>query len=512
MEGRVGGRVLFLKDHHPCLSFSLSHSTCCFPLVFVRWVIFLDMASCSNSLNFAFQPHKSGKPLQSTAKVIVLNVYIKLREQNPGKSENGIIQLSAELTGVSERSIFKIISEMKKNGKVSTPGKKRPLKENTQTRERIYDDFTKTAIRRKVHAFFFKNEIPTAHKVMLAINEDDDLPNISTRTVRNLMHDLGFVFKKRRRCSMLMEREDIQQWRRKYLRDIKRYRSEGREIYYTDETWVNFGHTKEYVWQDTSIKSHRQAFLSGLSPGLKSPSGKGGRLIVIHAGNENGFVLGSDEVFKAKKETGDYHGEMNGVHYEDWFVKKLLPQLKPNSIIVMDNASYHSVHVEQIPTSKTKKADIQAWLAEKGINYNSDMIKVELLQLVAENKKKYAAYRIDEIAAEQGHTVLRLPPYHCELNPIELVWSQVKGHVSANNRSFKVDEVMKLTCEGIQNVSVASWDKCVAHVIKEEKKMWELDGLADNTIDAVQFTVGDSSDDTELYSYSDDDDSLNGTL
>ncbi|CAK1585278.1 unnamed protein product [Parnassius mnemosyne] len=32
------------------------------------------------------------------------------------------------------------------------------------------------------------------------------------------------------------------------------------------------------------------------------------------------------------------------------------------------------------------------------------------------------------MAAECGVTVLRLPPYHCELNPIELIWAQAKGY------------------------------------------------------------------------------------
>ena len=35
-------------------------------------------------------------------------------------------------------------------------------------------------------------------------------------------------------------------------------------------------------------------------------------------------------------------------------------------------------------------------------------------------------YTVDEMVKAAGHEVLRLPPYHCELNPIELAWSQVK--------------------------------------------------------------------------------------
>ena len=37
-----------------------------------------------------------------------------------------------------------------------------------------------------------------------------------------------------------------------------------------------------------------------------------------------------------------------------------------------------------------------------------------------------------------GHEVVRLPVAHCELNPIEMAWSQVKGHVKDNNKKYKV--------------------------------------------------------------------------
>nr|CAH7729963.1 unnamed protein product [Callosobruchus chinensis] len=39
---------------------------------------------------------------------------------------------------------------------------------------------------------------------------------------------------------------------------------------------------------------------------------------------------------------------------------------------------------------------------------------------------------------EMGFTVLRLPPYHCELNSIELVWAQVKNEVERKNTTLKL--------------------------------------------------------------------------
>lgn len=42
-------------------------------------------------------------------------------------------------------------------------------------------------------------------------------------------------------------------------------------------------------------------------------------------------------------------------------------------------------------------------------------------------------YRINTLAQTHGHEVLRLPPYFCIFNPIEMVWAQLKTNVRKNN-------------------------------------------------------------------------------
>ena len=83
----------------------------------------------------------------------------------------------------------------------------------------------------------------------------------------------------------------------------------------------------------------------------------GTRLIILHAGFEKGWIRNVDLVFQSKKNTGDYHNKMNSerlmgiIHtyimlytnrFEEWFKDALLPNIDPNSLIVIDNASYHS--------------------------------------------------------------------------------------------------------------------------------------------------------------------------
>ena len=54
-------------------------------------------------------------------------------------------------------------------------------------------------------------------------------------------------------------------------------------------------------------------------------------------------------IFQSKKDTGDYHDEMTGEHFEEWFRDRVLPNVSPHSLIVMDNASYHSRIEEEMP-------------------------------------------------------------------------------------------------------------------------------------------------------------------
>ncbi|GFU86228.1 DDE_3 domain-containing protein [Trichonephila clavipes] len=109
-------------------------------------------------------------------------------------------------------------------------------------------------------------------------------------------------------------------------------------IYYLDETWVNEGYSETRVWYDTAIKSCYEASSSNLTVGLTAPEGKGRRLIITHIGSKEGFVRDAADIFIGKN-SGDYHEEMDDNHFEKWF-ETVMPKLKPQSIIVMDNAPY----------------------------------------------------------------------------------------------------------------------------------------------------------------------------
>ena len=422
-----------------------------------------------------------GAAISKKEKEIIINVYCYFRNQDNSKKIDEIVKETAAATKFSERSIYRIKTETKKavfEECQIKDGKKKGV--HYKQKYQLYNNHVMSAIRNIIHRNFFQqNEQPTLKKIHAAVRSDENLPNMCITTLHKILKELGFIYSSRKRNAVLIERPEIAEWRHRYLRKIKRYREQKRNIVYTDETWVNAGHTTNKIWQDTTIKSHRQAHNEGLTTGLKNPSGRGARLIITDAGGEGGFIPNARSIFTAKKGDGDYYKEMNSTTYETWFRDQLIPNLRPNSIIVLDNASYHSAKKELIPRRGWRKKDIQDWLDKKNINYRGDMIISELLELVEPLRNQYETKKIDEMAREAGHEVLRTPPYHCELNPIELVWGSGKGHVAMNNKTFKLQEVEGLIVEGLSKVTPEQWQANENHVITVEEDMWNKEHLVD---------------------------------
>ena len=120
---------------------------------------------------------------------------------------------------------------------------------------------------------------------------------------------MGFKYKKRSGKRCVHERADSVVKRRNFLRDIRQLREEGRPIVYLDETWVNQHHSRVRAWEDTEEERTM----------AETPSGKGKRLILLHVGSNEGFL--SEEcklLFVGRKDSADYHAEMNSEHFEEW--------------------------------------------------------------------------------------------------------------------------------------------------------------------------------------------------
>ena len=143
---------------------------------------------------------------------------------------------------------------------------------------------------------------------------------------------------------------------------------------------------------------------------------------------------------------------------------------------------------------------MQEWLISKGVEYPECALKRELYQLIRASNPK-PKYVVDEMAKAAGHEVVRLPPYHCELNPIELAWSQVKRYIKENNRLFTLTAVKELTYGGFEKVRAEEWEKLIKHVESNfEDKYWHEDGLQEESVDDFIIHVGGSDDESSSES------------
>ena len=327
------------------------------------------------------------------------------------------------------------------------------------------DSFDKDLLHRIISKYLQESEVVTLRKLRQKLARDHDI-SVSKVTLWKYVKKLGFTFKKLKGGrNLLCETSHIVSLRAKYLRKLKELRDDGYEIYFLDESYINEHHVFEKEWQSVDIKRN-------------VPSGKGRRLIIAHCGSsDKGLIPNGALIFKSKSndEHGDYHKDMDSVEFNKWIKNKVVPSFTKKSCLVMDNAAYHNVtdDEDKIPT---RKNDIREWLSRSNVPFTNTMLRPELLQL-AKAHKHTKSFHIDKYLKSQGHVALRLPPYHPQLNPIELVWAEIKRLVALRNTTFKLKDIEILTREAISSIDKEFWNKCENHVHKIEEDYWKKEGL-----------------------------------
>lgn len=359
----------------------------------------------------------------------------------------------------------------------NTPGKKRPHKPTVSN----LDSFDIDAIKNKITEFYtVKKEVPTLRSLLAELRTSINFLGCK-ETLRRILIANGYEFQKNQNERyVLMERYDIAAWRHRFLREIAEKRAAGKQIVYLDETYVHKNYKPKKSWRGP-----------GTSGAVESIS-SGKRHIVVHAGHENGFVPNALLVYSTKSKLADYHHDMNASNFNKWLEEKLIPNLDKPSVVVMDNASYHSVVKNKAPTTQTNKPEIKEWLTANNIHYEEYHKKDELLVLVDKYKPE-PVYEADHILQQHGHEVLRLPPYHCDLNPIELIWSQAKRKIAKKNIGLSAQDTEKLIHDSFASITADDWKKMINHVINVENQYKIRDNIKEDMIDKFIISVGSSS-------------------
>lgn len=194
-------------------------------------------------------------------------------------------------------------------------------------------------------------EVPTLKKILAVAKADLDFPGQKETIRKKFNEKLGYAFKKcLRKRDLLIKRPEIAAWRARYLRRLKENNDLGADkkpVTYLNETWIHSHYTVHKCWQNSLDKGIRKNY----SPGQ--------RWIIVHAGGENGFIDGAELLYKCKSKQDDYHDEMDKENFLKWLNERLLPNLPPNGIVIMDNAPYHSKQINKPPAMTSRKEEMR---------------------------------------------------------------------------------------------------------------------------------------------------------
>jgi transposase len=286
----------------------------------------------------------------------------------------------------------------------------------------------------------------------------------------------GFTYGQGKCHSAVKEHPRIILARRRYLRRKRANRNPDGTLkqpeVYLDETFLNTHHSYGRTW-----------YFEDDGPWVNKPIGKGPRRIIVSAITQAGWVDGAQLVFDSKRRTGDYHGQMNWDNFSRWVTTQLLPNIPAHSLIILDNAPYHNALVDDaFPTQRTLKKDLCEWLEHNGIPWTEDMLKPELFEL-CQRLATRPEFKLDQLLKPAGHTALRTPPYHPELQPIETCWAVVKNYM-ADQCDFTMETFTNELPKAFEKVTTETCQKVITLVVEQEEKYWIEDStLYDNDED-----------------------------
>lgn len=78
---------------------------------------------------------------------------------------------------------------------------------------------------------------------------------------------------------------------------------------------------------------------------------------------------------------------MNYANFSTWLKNKFLPNLPPNSVVVLDNASFHNKQENKAPNMSSRKEEMVTCLRNNFIAYSPTYLKPELYEILKRNKK-----------------------------------------------------------------------------------------------------------------------------
>ncbi|XP_050679965.1 uncharacterized protein LOC126975896 [Leptidea sinapis] len=419
---------------------------------------------------------KRGRVLNGNTREIVFNVIQYFDEEKRMKRYYPLEHSHARAcmaTGLSKSTISKIKREGEQarieGSRIATPSKGQRGLHNKRV---VIDNCLLSGIREIVSVIYDARDIPTLNKIIAMAKNNLNYNGSRTTLCRILKKNLGFIFIKcKQNRRIIMERNNVKASRINYLRHIRENDALGskrRPVFFLDETWI---HTTNKVG------------------GKKIPIQS---WLIACAGNESGFLPGTKMVFEAKIKKY-FYSCMDKLEFVNYVQEKILPNLPENSIVVIDDASYHNLHVDKVPTFRDPKIEIQEWLNNYDFKVDRNLSKCELLEIIEKNKPP-ERFLVDDLFNKRGHIVLRLPPFNQDLNPIVYIWDLVKKRFKEKLANSTESQVEQCIHSALNSVTEDEWRNEINEVKRLEEAHWVRDVTQEEDFDNFILGLSPESD------------------
>lgn len=338
---------------------------------------------------------------------------------------------------------------------------------NYKTDNNLY--FIKEELGRQIQKLHEKKQYFNLNDLLNFARNECDFTNGRSK-LHKIIKSMGYRYKKISNRKVLIEQPHIVSKRITFLKTYLQYLESGEYTFvFLDETWIYENGTQVYQWVNENERF-------GIP---QRAEGEGKRFTILHAGTSSGFLPNCDLLLSDNTEHRDYHKNMTSIIFMEWVKNQLLPALNnlgAKCAVVMDNAPYHSKQIEKAPSFCTKKNDMKKWLTEHNIQFEPTLNKKSLWEIIRYYKPQIEkSFEIDKLIRDHGHTVLRLPPYNCQYNPIELCWAFLKTYYNKHVQSSsekKICRVKETWQKALGHYTPEMWANSVRHCEELIKKDW----------------------------------------
>lgn len=269
-----------------------------------------------------------------TERKMLINLYERIKKAWPAdkySSLTAMLQRTSEVSGINEYTLYPILKEIIEPKLEKTNILKKSSPEVTRLKR-----FEKAAIIKLVHDFYLQGDMPTIYRIYYALRDNDNLPNVSMKTLKYVLRRLRFKYLIDNN-TVLLQSNGASLRRINYIQNVLKSRKEKKKIFFVDKLTIMQGKAsiKLGLWLLwlISFENRSLSFFVFFCLGTMN-NDRNQYLTVVIAGNEEWFLEGTGWVLQS------HENKISPTNFETWF-SKVLGSFE-NGVVVMKKASYNS--------------------------------------------------------------------------------------------------------------------------------------------------------------------------